>query len=1181
MKKLIIALCFYSCIFSNLLAQNTNSPLREIEEAVVSDSPNNGERTIVPNNYKILQLDAGRLTTILNSAPTEDASGNNRSAPFELLLSNGEIASFYLVEYAMMEPALAAQFPSFKTYYGYGVNDPQQRIRLDWTSNGLNAMMQLADGLAFLKPYASGDTEHYLSYFESDLPLNTQPFSCGTVDDKYPERTDTDSGNRAGDCQLRTYRLAVAVTGEYATSTLGASSAGTAADDAIVTAHIVTSINQINEWYERDLAARFLLIDNLSDIFYYNGDTDPYTNDDALEMLDENISNLDIVIGDANFDIGHVMGRSGGSSGVAGRYTLCGASKARGVTRASASGINQPRFLKVWAHELGHQFGAGHTQGEDCQRSASSAMEPGAGTTLMSYVTSNCDNQLQNVPDYYFHAISMEQMSEHMLSTTCADMLASPNSAPTVSAGPDVTVPNSTPLLLQATATDPDNDVLTFTWEQYNNEVAEAIPPQPTNTLGPSFRSLPPSNGSGRYLPNLTAVIDGVTPTWEVLPSVARTMDFRVTVRDNSTNNIACTAEDDITITTTANGPFRVTSPASSGVIWLEDQPHTVSWDVAGTNVPPVSCANVDILLSYDGGFTYPVVLANSVPNTGTAEIIVPTGVSTTARVQVRCSDNIFYNISADDFEIQISSGPTFLLNLPSTFSTICQGDIASNLAISTSAFSGFIGDVELSANNLPGSASLTFDSPIISAGSGTTFEIANTAGLAEGNYMFSITGTSGSIVRTIDYVLVIEEPVGLTTLELPADNAVDIGIIPILSWEPRSNAISYAIQVSSDPSFTNVVVDETVSTNFYSLNMSLAGLTDYYWRVKTTTGCGETPWSSIREFTTTDCAAAFIENVPVSITSSGTPVVTSTITITGPGTIDGLEISNIIGTHTYMSDLSVELIAPDGGPTVLLWDRECGSNDDFNLSLSDFATVPVSDAPCNSFGQGGTFIPENPLSVFNGLPIAGDWTLRINDNANLDGGELLTWRLDFCSLIGLPVELLSFNAFGQEKTIHLDWETTNEYENVGFEIERRTESQAEFTIIGEVPAVEDTRAINSYNFLDEEVRPGILYYYRLRQNDVDGQFEYSPIRTAKIEGNELGLQVYPNPARGELFGFLDREASEETELRLYDLNGRVIRKQTTYGNQFTMDLVKLPAGLYVLKANHLMGEEAIRLLVN
>lgn len=560
--------------------------------------------------------------------------------------------------------------------------------------------------------------------------------------------------------------------------------------------------------------------------------------------------------------------------------------------------------------------------------------------------------------------------------------------------------------------------------------------------------------------------------------------------------------------------------------------------------------------------------------------MVLPFDFTTTARVQVRCSDNIFYNISASDFEIEFTNGPTFLLNLPNQSSTICFGDDLSNIPVSTSFFAGFTGDVTLSASNLPGNSTLTFNSPTITDGLGTTFDISNTVGLAEGIYPITISGTDGLIVRNLNFELSIDEPAGTTTLDQPADNAEGVGLIPILSWVQNSDATSYEVQVSLDPNFTNLVVDEIVYSNAHLLTTSLEGLTDYYWRVKVANICDGTPWSLTREFTTGNCVASFIQNTPELISSSGSQEINSVLTITDPGTVGVLTVSNIIGTHTYMSDLEVRLIGPGGSPSVLLWDGECGNSDDFNLSIGDDATDPVSAALCSPLGQGGTYTPVDPLAAFTGLPIAGDWTLRINDNFNLDGGELTTWSLDFCLLSGLPVDLLSFEATGLKNEIQLDWETANESNNKGFEIERRSETEREFVSIGEVPATADLQQINAYKYLDKNVRPGIQYYYRLRQNDFDGQFEFSEIRTASIEGDKLGLQVYPNPANGEVFGLLNVGTGLETELQLHDLHGRIVKEQLASGNEFVMDLAGLPAGVYVLKARHSAGEEIVRLVV-
>ncbi|MFK8058208.1 MAG: reprolysin-like metallopeptidase [Saprospiraceae bacterium] len=1180
MKSLYLLFSFCLLLASTISAQSTSSPWTEVNETDLLIADSKPERIITPNSYKTLRLDATALQRILTSAPSEESIGNKASDPFEVLLPSGKTEAFHVVEYSMMEPALAAQFPNIKTYHGYGVDDPSRKIRLDWTSQGVNAMLQLSEGLAFIKPYAKGDTENYLTYYERDLPADTEPFDCTALGDTEAEPVQGKDLARAGDCQLRTYRLAVATTAEYSTVVLGASTAGTAADEMIVMNHVVTSINQINGFYERDITTRWILIDNLTDIFYFDGASDPYTNGTSTTMLGENISNLGVVIGNENFDLGHVLGSSGGTGGVAGVNVLCGNSKARGVTQSSSNGINTPRFLKVWSHEMGHQCGAGHTQNEDCQRSSASAMEPGAGTTIMSYVTSNCANQIQNVPDYYFHSISVQQMSARMLSTDCATIIASANTAPTVSAGMDQTVPSSTPLRLNADASDPDNDPMTFTWEQFDNDVATAIPPQPTNTLGPNFRSLPPRLRSDRFLPNLAAVIDGTTPRWEVIPSVAREMEFRVTARDNSTNSISCTAEDNIVITTVAGGPFEVITASSAGTIWFEGETQTVSWDVAGTDAAPVSCANVDILLSYDGGETFPATLATGVANTGSASVTVPTGITTTARLIVSCSDNIFYNVSESDFEIKIATGPTFTLTLPNPTATICPGEIA-EFPIATSSIAGFTGDITLEVANLPGASAAAFGTQIVAAGTGTTVSISNTAGLAGGDYTLTVTGANGAVVRNSNLVLTVLEPAGTATLATPLDEALDVPLSPVLSWALKPNATSYDVQVSTNRSFTNIFVDKTVMSNSISMPSALREITTYYWRVRATTLCGVTPFTSRRSFTTANCIAPVTQSDPVAISESGTPSVTSVITMNRPGLVSEISISNITGTHTYMQDLTFTLIGPGGSPEATLWSGLCGADNDFNLSISDDAVVPVSDAPCIPLGQGGTFRPESSLAVFRGIDIAGEWTLRISDGADADGGMLESWSLDFCetSRSG-PDELPAFQTEAIGNVIQFDLRAPIKDHSVGIEIERRSANESEFKTIKKVVSAHDIQQLNNHGYLDASVEQGVRYYYRLRQNHLNGNAEYSVVRSASLTSALKGMQVYPNPVKGELSGLLDIEANIRTDLTLLDLNGRVVLAQTATGTQFTMNLDNLPAGIYVLKAKHVNGEEIVKLVV-
>jgi len=140
--------------------------------------------------------------------------------------------------------------------------------------------------------------------------------------------------------------------------------------------------------------------------------------------------------------------------------------------------------------------------------------------------------------------------------------------------------------------------------------------------------------------------------TWEVVPSVARTMNFRYTVRDNVAGG-ASSASDDMVVTVDGTaGPFLVTSQMTA-TTWQTQGYETITWDVAGTDVAPVDSPMVDVLFSTDGGLTYPILAADDIPNTGTASIWVPTVNTTTGRFMIISSNNIFFDINGGVITIE------------------------------------------------------------------------------------------------------------------------------------------------------------------------------------------------------------------------------------------------------------------------------------------------------------------------------------------------------------------------------------------------------------------------------------------------------------------------------------------------------------------------------------------------
>ena len=107
-----------------------------------------------------------------------------------------------------------------------------------------------------------------------------------------------------------------------------------------------------------------------------------------------------------------------------------------------------------------------------------------------------------------------------------------------------------------------------------------------------------------------------------------------------------------VTVSNTS-GPFQVTSP-NTNVTWPGGSTQTVTWNVASTTAAPVSCANVKISFSTDGGTTFPTVLQASTPNDGTESVVIPVTTTTTARMKVECASNIFFDVSNSDFSTPV-----------------------------------------------------------------------------------------------------------------------------------------------------------------------------------------------------------------------------------------------------------------------------------------------------------------------------------------------------------------------------------------------------------------------------------------------------------------------------------------------------------------------------------------------
>ncbi|MDB9913684.1 M12 family metallo-peptidase [Flavobacteriaceae bacterium] len=655
-------------------------------------------RNTVPQEFKLFTLNPVELNSLLATAPQRFTTPSN--AIIEFPTNNGEIQKFRVYEASVLDALLQAQYPTIRSYTAQGIDDPSAIARFSYSDSGLNVMISSANyGTIYIDPYTK-DLNQYISYATNSLPEDSRSFEC-LVQDTLQDEVVLSPLN-ADDGKLRTYRLALACTGEYAQYHLNNQGIPSSATDEVKKAAVLTAMNtamtRINGVFEKEVALTMVIIANNTEIIFLNAGSDPYTNNNGGVMLGQNQSTINSIIGTANYDIGHVFSTGGG--GIASLGSVCGSSKAQGVT-----GLPQPIgddfYINYVAHEMGHQFRANHTQNNSCNRNNATSMEPGSASTIMGYA-GICSPNVQSDSDAYFHAISIQEMWGFISilgGSSCPVETDTGNAPPTADAGPNYTIPRTTPFILKGIATDPDTeDVLSHNWEQMDQQIG-TMPPQNTSAFGPMFRSENSLISPNRYMPKLSTVLNGQTQTtWEVVPSVSRTMKFRYTVRDNVAGGSSSASDNTVITVDGDSGPFVVTSQNAS-TTWSPQSNETITWDVAGTDVAPVDSPNVDILFSTNGGQTYDVVIAEDIPNNGSAEISAPNLNTTSGRFMIISSNNIFYDINGGVITIEGELG----IN-ENSFENFALWPNPSNGSINLALTPFSNGDIEVSLYDIRGS---------------------------------------------------------------------------------------------------------------------------------------------------------------------------------------------------------------------------------------------------------------------------------------------------------------------------------------------------------------------------------------------------------------------------------------------------------------------------------------------
>jgi subtilisin-like proprotein convertase family protein len=494
----------------------------------------------------------------------------------------------------------------------------------------------------------------------------------------------------------------------------------------------------------------------------------------------------------------------------------------------------------------------------------------------------------------------------------------------------------------------------------------------------------------------------------------------------------------------------------------------------------------------------------------------------------------------------------------------------------------GFATDVQLNIEDLPAGLSASYSQNPATPGSTITLTITPDAGL-EGNFAFNLSGTDGAETDQVSLQLNVASGVpAITTQISPAADESNVSLTPVLSWDGTAGT-TYEYQLAIDANFSTLLATGTADDPNITLGALEEG-TNYFWRVRTLNDCGNGEWSTSRNFVTLALSCQANEtsaNVPVTISGDGTDEISSALNISQEADISAMEV-NVEISHSYIGDLIVTLISPDG-VEVILFDRigvpasgfGC-PGDNLNLSFDDNAAMDYAalEATCGggAITAEGLFQPLESLTAFNNESPLGDWTLRVNDEAGGDAGALQSWGIAFCNASAtLPVQLSKFTAVNDGCDVIIDWAAALEDNFDFYQLEVSADGRR-FTTIAKEHGGKAT-----YQFVDEAVSG--TNFYRLKMVDLDNTSAYSEVIVAANEcGKPAVTSIFPNPtAGGELLTVqFDRPLAEGTVFRIYSADGRQLRSQTVAAGltTHTLDVDGLPTGTYFLRA--VTGSEVV-----
>jgi len=1169
-------------------------------------------KTAVPaGNELIVQasLDLNQIRTSLKKAPMEFTQAKSLTV-VSLPLPNGEFAEFTAWNSPMVK--------SNPTLGSYVLSGPWGGGRMATSPNKVSAVLRGPEGY-FIIDVREDDAATYqvIDYqdYMGQIGEAEGPLSCGFDETTMPGYGDIEldeeilergtsggadagakslqkAGNEAR--ELRVYDLVMTNTGEFASR-----NGGTAASVLSAFNEAVSAINGI---FENEIGIRMNLVD-VPGLIYLDAATDPFTNaDEGGALLRQVIGAFQANNVDAQtYDLGHILTARCTDVGGVVSGSACTNGKTRGVTCVGGSVLGAA--LRIMAHEVAHQFAVSHSwntcPGSENQRASDTAFEPGSGTTIMSYA-GTCGDQNVGSEESYYHVGSIEQFLTYTQVTgarQCATVVETDNFTPEVELDYEdgFTIPASTPFRLEGSATDVNNDLLTFIWEQYDLGPSSDV--QSPRGNAPLFRSYAPTEeGFVRYFPRLDRIVNRIVTRVEVLPTYSREMTFRLTARDNNAQAGGVDWEQVEFLVDSFAGPFEVMEPADPA--WNVGDYQEVNWDVAETDLAPINCKRVNIRLSLDGGQTFDVVLAENVPNTGSAFVTVPlTAISTEALLMVEAADNIFLNVNEDFFRIDEAETASFTLETNTRFAEVCLPDELT-IEFNSGSVLNYDTPINLSveANNLPDGTLVTFTDAAIAPGESTTLNVDLNDVRFTGTMEITVLGVSGSLDtarRTILLDVTDNDYSDLTTTA-PAEGTGGIILATEFDWSDAVNADNYDIQIGTSPTFNEEsLFEETADltdSDYLPAEFFLPN-TVYFWRVRATNVCGPGEWLDAASFRTVNSqCATFSNEEDIALPGSGRSYVKdSRIFIEQSGDISDLNIPNVTLRYNFASQITLTLVSP-AGTRVIMYEKNCFSTNKIDLGFDDDAPVAVACPPDDQ----RVFLSKEQLAAFNGEDTFGEWILEVGvAETGGSAGAIEEWSIEFCADVASVAPERAVNSATEvppllKNSIVKDkLNTTSANYNSGDVTYTLTALPASGRLLlyGSELAIGDefTQAdINGiglfYENTDENAEVddfGFLVttpdggYLAIDYHDILISDE-AIVSNRNVSVLDAGLRIFPNPVAGDLNVRWTADVSRDLTLELFDLNGRLLQQQTVAGNSrnATVNTDKLPAGIYLLRVD-------------